>query len=299
MESRKEYAVYWGCWIQARMPSVESACRMVFDRYGLTARDMEGASCCPDPVVTERLQRELWLSLAARNLSIAENMKMDMVTLCNGCYETLFEARDTLRANDQLRGVVEKTLATVGRTMPSNPGLRHIVEVLAQDIGIEKIERSRTDTLKKLKVAVHPGCHLYRAHDRETSQQKPKMFEDVVAAAGAEPIKYRLRRFCCGYPHRVVEEEFSLKEMLARKLQSIWMSGADCIVVACPACNIQFEFGQLELKRKYQFDLDGGGIGIPVIHVVELVALGLGIKPEEFGMTSHRGPIQNLIGKLK
>ena len=297
MQSKKEYALYWGCWVQARQPSVEAACRMVFDRFGMVVRDMEGVSCCPDPVVTERLQRELWLALAARNLSIAENMKMDMVTVCNGCYETLFEAKETLKNDARLRGIVEKTFATVGRTLPINPGLRHIVDVLSQDMGIGKIEELCSGRLKKLKVAIHPGCHLYRTHSREESLHRPEIFEDIVSATGAEAVKYRLMRFCCGYPHRVVEEEFSLKMMLARKLQSIFLSGADCIVVACPACNIQFEFGQLELRRKYQVDF-GEGVGIPAIHIVELLALGLGIKPEEFGIRSHRGPIQNIIDRL-
>jgi len=297
LEPQKEYAMFWGCWIQARQPSVEAACRAVLNRFGIQPRDIEGVSCCPDPVVTERLQRELWLAMAARNLSIAENMKMDMVTLCNGCYETLFEARDTLRRNEQLRERAEKAFASVGRRLPSNPGLRHIVEVLAKDIGIKEIERLSTNRLKNLKVAVHPGCHLYRAHRREEAREKPKMFEEIVGATGATSVQYDLMRFCCGYPHRVVEEEFSLKMMLARKLHSIWQSGADCVVVACPACNIQFEFGQLELRRKYQVELDGG-VGIPTIHIVELVALGLGIKPEDIGLRAHRGPIQNIISKL-
>jgi heterodisulfide reductase subunit B len=298
LDSRKEYAMFWGCWIQARQPSVEAACRMVLDRFGIQARDMEGVSCCPDPVVTERLQRELWLAMAARNLSIAENMKMKMVTLCNGCYETLFEAKETLTRNKELRETIERAFARIGRQLPSNPDLRHIVEVLGEDIGIKEIERLSNDRLKNLKVAVHPGCHLYRAHSRKDALKKPKMFEEIVAAAGAEPVEYGLSRFCCGYPHRVVEEEFSLRMMLARKLHSIWQSGADCVVVACPACNIQFEFGQLELRRKYQVDLDGG-VGIPTIHVVELVALGLGAKPDEIGLRAHRGPIQNIIAKLR
>jgi heterodisulfide reductase subunit B len=258
---------------------------------------MEGVSCCPDPVVTERLQRELWLAMAARNLSIAEDMKMDMVALCNGCYETLFEAKETLRTDGALRTRVEKAFTGIGRKLPSNPGLRHIVEVLGKDVGIDEIERLSNNRLKNLTVAVHPGCHLYRAHNREEAVEKPKLFERIVTATGAESAKYGLSRFCCGYPHRVVEEEFSLRMMLARKLHSIWQSGADCVVVACPACNIQFEFGQLELKRKYQVDLDGG-VGIPTIHIVELVALGLGIKPEEIGLKAHRGPIQNIIAKL-
>jgi heterodisulfide reductase subunit B len=124
------------------------------------------------------------------------------------------------------------------------------------------------------------------------------MLMDIVRATGATCVDYGITRFCCGYPHRVVEEEFSLKMMLARKLQRIWEEDADCIVVSCPACNIQFEIGQLELKRKYQIVFDEEHGGIPVIHIVELVALGLGIKPEEFGLQTHRGPVSNITAKM-
>jgi heterodisulfide reductase subunit B len=292
---RKEYAMFWGCWVPARQPSVEAACRMVMERFGVSIEDMEGASCCPDPVVTERLQREMWLTMAARNMSIAECMGKDLVTVCNGCYETLFEARETLRTDEMLRGRVEKALSRIGRKPPSNIGLNHIVEVIGRDIGVEEIRRLSRDRLSRLNVAIHPGCHLYRAHSREATGEKPKMFEEIVEATGAKEVEYGIKRFCCGYPHRVVEEEFSLKMMLAKKLQRMWEAGADCVVVACPACNIQFEFGQLELKRRYNIAFDSG---LPVIHLIELVALGIGIGPDEFGLKTHRGPIEKILSKL-
>lgn len=295
MSHKKEYAMFWGCWVPMRQPSIEAACRNVLERFGIGIKDIENASCCPDPIVTERLQREMWLALAARNISIAEKMGMELATVCSGCYETLFEAIDTLRTNDQLRGKVEKALGQIGISLPTTENIRHIVQILSQDIGVEEIKKLSSNRLSKLNVAIHPGCHLYRAHSRDKVLEKPKMLEDIVAATGAKIVDYKLQRFCCGYPHRIVEEEFSLKTMLAQKLHNIWEAGADCIVVPCPACNIQFEFGQLELKRKYKMTF---GEGIPVVHVIEFVALGIGIKPEEFGLQTHRGPTSNIISKL-
>jgi heterodisulfide reductase subunit B len=296
MSRNKEYAMYWGCWVPSRQPSVEAACRKVMDRFEINIRDMEGVSCCPDPVVTERLQREMWLALAARNISIANSMGMELATVCNGCYETFFEAIETLKTDNTLREEVKKVLEKIGKPLPSITSLKHIVEILGQDIGIDQIKNLSANKLSNLNVAVHPGCHLFRAHDREKVQDKPKLLENIVDATGAKRVDYGIQRFCCGYPHRVVEEEFSLKMMLAQKLERMWEESADCIVVSCPACNIQFEFGQLELKRKYKMSF---GEGIPVIHVVELVALALGIKPEEFGLHTHRGPTKNIIAKLE
>ncbi|MEM3017725.1 MAG: heterodisulfide reductase-related iron-sulfur binding cluster [Candidatus Bathyarchaeia archaeon] len=296
MESKKEYSMFWGCWVPMRQPSVEVACRKVLGRFKIGIRDVEGFSCCPDPVVTERLQREMWLALAARNLSIAERSGASLATVCNGCYETFFEAVEALERDTALREKVERALNRVGTNVPQRTDLRHIVEILHQDVGVGEIARLSSKRLRRLKVAVHPGCHLYRSRTREETQDKPRMFGEIVAATGAELVDYGLTRFCCGYPHRVVEEEFSLKMMLARKLQRMWDAGADCVVVSCPACNIQFEFGQLELKRRYGIVFDSG---VPVIHVVELVALALGIEPEEFGLQTHRGPTSSIVEKLK
>ncbi|MBS7622796.1 CoB--CoM heterodisulfide reductase iron-sulfur subunit B family protein [Candidatus Bathyarchaeota archaeon] len=279
-----------------RQPSIEVACRKVLGRFGIEIRDAEGFSCCPDPVVTERLQREMWLALAARNLVIAEKAGKPLATVCNGCYETLFEAIDALETDAVQREKAATTLSRIGLAVPQRMDLRHIVEILFEDIGVENIEKLSSKRLRRLKVAVHPGCHLYRSHTRDKTQEKPKMLEQIVSATGAKPVDYGIMRFCCGYPHRVVEEEFSLKMMLARKLQRIWDAGADCVVVCCPACNIQFEFGQLELKRRYNIAFDSG---IPIVHVVELVALSLGIKPEEFGLQTHRGPTSSIVSKLE
>lgn len=107
----------------------------------------------------------MWLALAARNISIANSMGMDLATVCNGCYETFFEAIETLKTDNTLREEVKKVLEQIGKPLPSNTSLKHIVEILGQDIGLDQIKSRSTNQLSKLNIAVHPGCHLFRAHD--------------------------------------------------------------------------------------------------------------------------------------
>ena len=42
MASKKEYSMYWGCWVPSRQPSIEAACRLVLSRFGIGIKDMEG-----------------------------------------------------------------------------------------------------------------------------------------------------------------------------------------------------------------------------------------------------------------
>ncbi|MGC8962212.1 MAG: heterodisulfide reductase-related iron-sulfur binding cluster, partial [Candidatus Bathyarchaeia archaeon] len=134
------YAVFWGCWIQTRLPSVEASLRRVAQTFDLELQEMPGASCCPDPVMTALLDRDTWLSIAARNLAISEELGLDLVTACNGCYETLFEANETLRRDEALRERVNSLIGPSGKKFRGSQEVRHIVEVLHRDVGMEKIE---------------------------------------------------------------------------------------------------------------------------------------------------------------
>ena len=72
-----------------KLPHLEKAFREVASVLDLKLKEMEGVSCCPEPVSLQSLNIDTWLTLGARNLSIAEKMGLDVLTICSGCYETL------------------------------------------------------------------------------------------------------------------------------------------------------------------------------------------------------------------
>ncbi len=286
------YAMFWSCWIETRFPNIEASTRKVLEKLGIPYRDMEGTSCCPEPFYTGLLDRELWLTMAARNLSIAEGMGLPVLTMCNGCYETLFEANEHLKENPEAKERVNKELSKIGRRFQGTIEVKHLIEALYEH-GLDRIRQAVVKPLTGVKIAVHPGCHLYRSKKPEDWYVKAQMFKELVAVTGAELVDYKLERLCCGFPQRSFDEELSLKETLNLKLSSIVEAGADVVAVACPTCYLQFEVGQADLKSKL-----GAEYNLPVIYIAELIALAFGYKPGEIGLDIHRIPLTKILEKV-
>lgn len=288
----KRYSLFLGCQIPLRITSVEIAARKLFQKLDVELVDLKGYSCCPDPVVSRTMDRKMWLTLSARNLSLAEEIGLDLVTLCVGCYETLAEANAILKHEPETKKEIDETLSRFGRKYEGKVKVRHFVEVLFEDLGIGKIKEEVKKPLK-LRAALHYGCHLFRPEEGEDIWRKPEMMKELVRATGAEVVDYGIERLCCGFPSMHADEEFSLKSRLLPKLREIDRAKADCVVVVCPACTIQFETGQV-LLRRYGFKYN-----LPCIYLSELLALAFGIPSVELSLDFHRSPVLQLAQRLE
>lgn len=286
------YAMFWSCWIETRFPNIEASTRRVMEKLGIPYRDMEGTSCCPEPFFTGVLNRKLWLTVAARNLSIAESMGMPALTMCNGCFETLFEASEHLKKDPKALEEVNQELGKQGRKYQGTVEVKHIVEAL-YELGLDRVRSAVVRPLTGLKVALHPGCHLYRSRDPAEWRRKADELRELVKATGATVVDYKLERLCCGFPQRSFNEEYALKETLRRKLEAISEAGADVIAVPCPTCYLQFDYGQADLKTRL-----GVEFNIPVAYFAELLAVSFGYSPDEVGLGLHRVPLTRLMEVL-
>ncbi|MBS7640223.1 MAG: heterodisulfide reductase-related iron-sulfur binding cluster [Candidatus Bathyarchaeia archaeon] len=287
-----KYAFFLGCQIPMRLPNIEVATRKVFEKLNVEAVDLLGYSCCPEPVVSRLVDEETALVISARNLTLAEEMGLDMITLCNGCYETLAEANEVLKHDAEKRSKVNEILRKYDREYEGKIDVKHVIEVLYEDIGLKKI-KSLVVKPQKMRVALHYGCHLYREYKSADIMRKPRMMREMVEQTGVQVVDYGLERMCCGYPSMQASEEFSLKERLARKLSKVVSAGADAVVTACPACMIQFELGQVMLRAH------GVQFNVPCINLMELLALSFGVPSKELLLEFHRSPVLQLIRRLE
>lgn len=287
-----KYASFLGCQIPMRLPSVEIASRRVFEKVGLEAVDLPSYSCCPEPVVSRLLDKTAWLAISARNLAIAEELGLDLMTLCNGCYETLFEANRLLKGDPEELQKVNDILAQSRKSYRGTIKVKHTLEVLYEDIGIKRIKEQVVKP-QKIRVALHYGCHMYREHEGEDIMRKPNMFRELTHLAGAEIAEYGLERLCCGYPTMLANEEFSLKGRLFPKLRGAKETRADAVLLSCPACQIQFEMGQIMLRRY------GINYNIPCINLMELLALSFGVPSKDLHLEFHKGPLRQLAQRME
>ncbi|VVB88749.1 CoB--CoM heterodisulfide reductase subunit B [uncultured archaeon] len=276
----RELSLYTGCLIPNRYPGIEKATRLVLDRLDIRWSELKEAACCPAPGIYRSFDKITWLTLASRNLVLAEEKNTDILTICNGCFSSLMDANNILKSDTGLRNEVNSHLKKIGKEYLGTIEVRHIIEFLYKDIGAEKLDKLIEKPLE-LRAAVHYGCHLLKpTKERKLGGAEcPVFFDELVEATGAMSVPYEGKTNCCGAGGGVRSAmlETSLK-MTEYKLERMEKAGVDCIVDACPFCHLQYDWGQAELAKA------GKAYNIPVVHYSQLLGLALGYEPEEVGL---------------
>jgi len=272
------YAFFVGCTTLARLPGYEVSARRVAERLGVELVDMPGSSCCGTTYL-ETLDRVTALAVAARNICIAEEMGLDIVTVCNGCTEVLTKANRELREDPALRDEVNEVLAGVGRRFRGTVEVKHLVKMLREDLGLEKIRAEATRPFRGLRVGSHYGCHLLRPSDvmMFDDPEAPTSLDELIEATGAESVPYPNKLECCTGPVMGIREEVTWSVGL-EKVETV-KKYADIMVTACPFCYITYERCQLMAEKSP---------GLPVVHLPQLLGLALGLDPDELGLDANR-----------
>ncbi len=285
-----KFALFLGCVIPNRYPFIERATKNVFKKFKIELIEMEGASCCPAPGVFRGFDIDTWLVVGARNITIAEELGVDIALMCNGCYGSLLEVNHTLKHDKEKKRMVNEHLAKIGREFKGTAKIRHVVDIMYHDIGPEKI-RARTKYGRKtplnLNLALHYGCHLIKPRDIrpwDNEVENPTFFDELLEISGCKSLNYRDKFMCCGAGGGVrgAFKELSL-DYTREKLENITAAKADAIITCCPFCHLQFDLGQVEVNNIFK-DKISAPFSIPVIYFTQLIGLAMGMKPEELGM---------------
>ena len=291
MAKTEEFKLFPGCVISNRIPFIEISSRKVFDKLGIKTSDADFA-CCPDPVGFNAVDHESWLSMGARNLTIAENEGLDIVSLCNGCFQTLKMVNHELKHDDHLKDKINGHLKQIKREFKGSINVKHFVEVL-HEIGVEKIKELVKKDFSGLKVACHTGCHYNRPSEvmQTDDPMEPVKLRDLVAATGATPVDYTEETLCCGSGVGNFEEEPSML-VLANKFKSAIAAGAEAFIVVCPAC-----FQQMDSNQKKAGEIANSEFKLPIIYLTELMALAFGENPDDLGLKFHRSRLNDFLEK--
>lgn len=273
-----KYALFVGCTVLSRLPGYEKSARKVAEKLGVELVDMPGSGCCGTSYL-ESLDRKTALALAARNIAIAESIGLNIVTLCNGCTETLTKVNLTLREDPKLKAEINKILAEVGKEFKGTVEVKHIARVLKEDVGVEKVRAAVIKPYKGLKVGTHHGCHLLRPSEvmKFEDVNDPRVLDDLAAATGAEPVEYPGKLDCCAGPVMGIREKVTW-EVGLDKVKEV-KKRADALLTCCPFCYITYERCQLIAEENP---------GLPVVHFTQLLGLAMGLTPDEVGLSSNK-----------
>jgi len=286
-----DYAIFWGCTIQARFAFMEKSTRLVAEKIGIGLHEIDGVTCCPTKSI--KLGGDLtWYVTAARNLCLAQNMGMDLVTPCNGCYSTLRSAAAKLNLDAQLRKEVNKVLAEIGFEYDGTLQIKHFIEVLYDDIGLDKIKKNITRPLDGTNIAVHYGCHMIRPSSaiHFDDPNHPTKFDLLVEALGANSVNYTTKMLCCGNDLSTTEDPSDAVTLSREKLLEI-QEIADAMTMMCPACFTQFD------SKQYLMQKAGEHLHMPIIYFTELMGLAFGFEPSQLGMDMHRVETESFVEK--
>ena len=277
----KPFAFFPGCLIPARHPAMEFAIRSTLSKLGLEIVDLEGASCCPDPIYFKSKDKVAWLTVAARNLTLAEDLGLDIFTNCSGCTATLSEARHLLQ-DEALRDQVNRRLARIGRRYRGTAKVRHIATLVRDEVGYDRVRESVTRPLAELKVAIHYGCHLLKpsAIMQVDNPDNPQVMERLVEALGATPVRHRNWYLCCG---KACQNEDIPSNMMHDLLATVHEEEADVLGMICPTCFGQFDHGQMKVAKQFNEDFH-----TPPIYYFQLLAFAQGLAYDELGFDKQR-----------
>lgn len=290
-----DYIFFWGCTIPGRYPFLEKSMRLLLERIGVTYREVEGFTCCPEKFLVETLSEEAWYLTAARNLALAEKNGGDLLVACNGCYASFRSAISAFHASSALREEVAARLAQVGLEYNFRSSVYHVIEVLHDRVGPDAIRQKVVSPMDGMRIGVHNGCQMLRPGPtlRLDDASRPVKLDHLVECLGAESLEYHSKLMCCGEALGRAGNPQESTRSARVKLLELEQLGADAIVVVCPACFGQFETQQMVLQKEHH------GMNIPVLYYSELAALALGFEPSELGLEMHRVDVQPYFDRLR
>ncbi|HEY3308204.1 MAG TPA: CoB--CoM heterodisulfide reductase iron-sulfur subunit B family protein [Desulfuromonadaceae bacterium] len=271
-----KYAYYPGCSLHASAGEYDLSTRELFKKLKIGLTEVPDWFCC-GATPAHNVDELLSLSLCAKNLELAEKVEGDLAVACAACFSRLKFTQHTLEENDTKRKQVEKA---IDAPVKLEGHVKHLLEILAKDLGLERLAASVDKPLAGLKVACYYGCLLTRPPEVPNLDcvEAPTIMEDVLKAVGAETVAWTHRMECCG-ANFTLSRPGVVVQLSNAILESAKAAGANCIMVACPLCHGNLDIRQKEIEGVYQT-----AYGLPVFYITQLVGLATGLSAGKLGL---------------
>jgi heterodisulfide reductase subunit B len=270
------YAFFPGCSLDSTARDFRISTDAVCKRLGIELAEIPGWTCCGSSP-GHATDATLAVALPVVNLLKAEKMGSDLVTTCAACYSRLRAASEEMSHEGDMRKRVDQV---VGAQYRGAVRVRHLLDVLVNDLGLDLIRDYVERPLTGLRAACYYGCLLTRPPEVVAfdDPEHPTSLDRLVKAIGAAPVDWPAKVECCGAglsltsPDVMQRLAFGILEMAER-------AGADCVAVACPLCQ-----SNLDLRQRESARAAGRDMALPVLYFTQLLGLAFGIEPKALGL---------------
>ncbi len=287
-----KYIYYPGCSLEGTALEYNVSTQAAMKALGSELMELEDWTCCG----ASAAQSESYLLsivLAARNLALGERMDIegDFLIPCSACCLNLARVGEHVKQDPELLNKINEVLSVEGLSYKGGMKVRHLLDVVANDVDPEAIEAQVKKKLSGVRVAPYYGCQALRPYGTYDDPEQPTCMEPLIKALGAEVHPWAMGAKCCGAALMSTKKPVAMEhvgELLAAA------KGADCIVTVCPMCQINLEGYQAEVSKAR-----GEALDISILYLPQLMGLALGLSEKELKLNLNLAFTDSLRAKLK
>jgi len=288
-----EYIFYPGCALDGIQKAYKQSSIAVAKALGITLKELDSWNCCGTPSIIG-VDEIKALALSARNLALAAKEDNQIVSSCNTCFGTLKKVNVYMDNNEEIYNAIKGSLQSIGLTYePFDVKVRHFVDILINDYGIEKIKEKIKKPLTGIRALPFYGCHFSRPFGEHDDVENPQKLDELIRITGAQWTDYPMKFSCCGATLAVTDKDIGYR-LIYEILRSAKELNADCIITACPLCHTNLELFQRVAGNKF-----GERIKLPVLYITQLLGYALGISPKELMINKTLIKSKEILAKME
>ena len=286
----KKILLFRGCIVPVLLPAYEAATIQVLEKLGIKVTVLNKANCCGSQYV-EALNQKAFLALNGRILALAEAKGMDVLALCGACTRSLKNTKSILDSNRRSKDEVNSLLKDEGIEYTGSSRIKHLLEVIQEDIGMLTLKKAITNPYPGIRLAVHYGCQVIRPNGALNldATKAPALVDNIVRLAGGIPIDYEGKNQCCGGPLSTMDKKLAGK-IGREKISNIRAAGAKGIITVCAYCDVQLTHAQ--------FGSRPGKSRIPILTLPQFLGPAIGIVDDDLGIQMNRISPTQLLDAL-
>ncbi len=274
------YHYYPGCSLEGTARAYDRSTRAVLAALGVELLEIPDWTCC-GASAAGAAGPLLALALPARNLALAEHREpgLEVLAPCSACYLNLRHAVQAMRAKPEEAARIRAVLGVEGLRPTGRTRVRHLLDVLAFDVGAGRVAARVKRSLRGMLVAPYYGCQCLRPYADFDDPEQPTSMEPLIRALGAEVFRWRSGGSCCGAALSTTRRAAGLSR-IASILEDA--RGADAVATVCPMCQMNLEAFQDAAGRQA-----GGDLSCDVLYLPQIIGLAMGMAEEALGLTEN------------